>query len=86
MKPLSILCAGLALAACAYDPPMQADHGAPHYVADLAHCQDAARAAADTAVKQRFHLFIIYPVSVPIERRVQTRICLESKGYKLADR
>jgi hypothetical protein len=70
----------LTLAACAYDPPMAADHAAPKYQADL----DACTLAAEKYTKSRFYLFITYPVSLPIEERARMATCMEQHGYTRA--
>jgi hypothetical protein len=77
--------AGLVLAGCAYDPPMRADHAAASYQKDLAACQEAGDKEADRRVMASGILFLTYPVSLPIEQRIQTRKCMEGKGYKLED-
>ena len=73
------------MASCAYDPPMRADHSSPPYKADLASCRETAHKEADRVVKARGLLFLTYPISLPIERRVQLRKCMQGKGYKLED-
>jgi len=82
---LGVLAVGLALAACAYDPPMRADHASATYQKDLASCQDAGEKEAHRRVMASGILFLTYPVSLPVEQRVQTRKCMEGKGYKLED-
>jgi hypothetical protein len=82
---LGILAVGFALAACAYDPPMRADHASAAYQKDLAACQDAGEKEAHRRVMASGILFLTYPVSLPVEQRVQTRKCMEGKGYKLED-
>lgn len=80
-----ILLSGLALAGCAYDPPMRADHALAQYQKDLAACQDAGEKEAHRRVMASGILFLTYPISLPIEQRIQTRKCMEGKGYKLED-
>jgi hypothetical protein len=82
---LGILVSGLVLTGCAYDPPMRADHASAQYQKDLAACQDAGAKEANRRVMASGILFLTYPVSLPIERRIQTRKCMEGKGYKLED-
>ncbi len=82
---LGVVLSGLALAGCAYDPPMRADHASAQYRKDLAACQDAADKEAHRRVMASGILFLTYPVSLPIQRRIQTRKCMEGKGYKLED-
>ncbi|MBV8094768.1 MAG: hypothetical protein JOY71_15590 [Acetobacteraceae bacterium] len=77
------ICLLLLVAGCAYDPPMAADHAAPKYKTDLAACQDSAGKEASRRVKARFPLFVTYPISFPVEKRIETRKCMEGKGYKL---
>ncbi len=76
--------AALGLAGCAYDPPMQADHASPAYRADLAACQEAGDKEAHRRVMAFGRLFLTYPVSLPVQERIETRKCLEGKGYRLA--
>jgi hypothetical protein len=71
----------LAVAACAYAPPNAADATRPSYVADLAACQVAGDKEAHRLVMSRGGLFLTYPISLPIEQGVQTRKCMDSKGY-----
>ena len=52
---------------------------------DLAACQEAGDKEADRRVMASGILFLTYPVSLPIEQRIQTRKCMEGKGYKLED-
>lgn len=78
-----VAAAALGLAGCAYDPPMQADHAAPAYRKDLGTCQAAGDKEAERRVMARGGLFLTYPVSLPILERIETRKCLEGKGYKL---
>lgn len=68
---------------CAYDPPMQADHGSPAYKTNLHACRETAHKEADRIVKSRGPLFLTYPVSLVIVQRIQLRKCMEGKGYKL---
>jgi hypothetical protein len=68
---------------CAYDPPMQADHASPAYKANLHACRETAHKEADRIVKARGLLFLTYPVSLLIVRRIQLRKCMQGKGYKL---
>jgi hypothetical protein len=70
---------------CAYDPPMRADHASAKYQADLGACRPVAHKEADRVVKARGPLFLTYPISLPIERRIQMRKCMQGKGYKLED-
>ncbi len=78
-----VAAAALGLASCAYDPPMRADHAAPAYRKDLAACRTAGDNEAERRVMASGGLFLTYPVSLPIEERIQTRKCLQGKGYHL---
>ena len=72
------------LAGCAVDdPPMVADHASKTYRADLVACRMQATGQADTEVKKRGPLFLTYPISFTFERSRLTRVCMESKGYRL---
>jgi hypothetical protein len=73
--------ASLGLASCAYDPPMQADHAAASYRKNLAECQTAGGKEASRRVMASGGLFLTYPISLPIMQRIETRRCLERKGY-----
>ncbi len=73
------------LAGCAYDPPMRADHAAAGYRRDLTLCREAGDKEANRRVMASGGLFLTYPISLPIEERVQVRKCLEGKGYHLED-
>jgi len=74
----------LLVAGCAYDPPMAGNHQASKYQADLAECQEIAAKSAHHAVISRGYLFVTYPISLPIKRRIATRECMEGRGYKLS--
>ncbi len=78
-----IAAAACLVAGCAYDPPMQADHDSAAYQADRAACQDKGSEAAYKRAVATFPLFVTYPISLPILIRIETRKCLEAKGYKL---
>lgn len=82
MKRLLILLA-LPLCACAYDPPVQADHQSASYQADLKQCRKTGDAQANKIVKASGPLFLTYPVSYPIKARTQIRKCMQDKGYNL---
>jgi hypothetical protein len=81
---LALLAALLTLAACAYDPPMRADHQSAQYRADLKTCQKDGTAAADKRSKAFGYLFLSYPVSYPIVRRQEIRKCMQGRGYALS--
>jgi hypothetical protein len=83
MRTLLALLPILTLAACAYDPPMRADHAAPQYQADLRTCQKDGTTAADKRTHAYGYLFLSYPVSYPIVRHQEIRKCMEGKGYPL---
>jgi hypothetical protein len=78
------LAALLGLAACAYDPPMRADHAAPAYRADLKACRASGSRQANLVVSRRFPIWVAYPFTYPPEARRQIRACMEAKGYKPA--
>ncbi len=71
----------LGFASCAYDPAMKADHASVPYRKDLADCQAAGDKEAERRVIASGGLFLTYPISYPIMRRIETRRCLERKGY-----
>ena len=83
-KQVAIVCAGVLLASCAYDPPVAGDHQAPKYIADLDACRETAAKAAHQAVIRRGYLFLSYPVSYPIKERAAMRDCMVGKGYTLS--
>ena len=70
-----------ALAACSYTPPNPADAARPSYAADLAACETAGDNEAHRLVMSRGGLFLTYPISLPIEQWLQTRKCMDGKGY-----
>ena len=74
--------AGLVAGCGGYDPPVVADHDSPAYQKDLAACQKSGGAAADRIAKATFPMFVSYPVSWPIEQRIQISRCMTAKGYK----
>ncbi len=74
----------LAVAACGYTPPNAADRARPSYAADLAACQTAGDKEAHRLVMSRGGLFLTYPISLPIEEQLQTRKCMDGKGYAAA--
>ena len=69
----------LAVAACG--GYTQADTAKPTYAADLAACRTAGDKEAHRLVMTRGNLFLIYPISLPIEEQTQTRKCMVGKGY-----
>ncbi len=71
----------LAVAACGYTAPTAADRARPSYAADLAACQTAGDKEAHRLVMSRGGLFLTYPISLPIQERLQTRKCMDGKGY-----
>ena len=71
----------LGVGACGYAPPNPAETARPSYAADLAACQTAADKEAHRLVMSQGGLFLTYPISLPIEQRLQTRKCMVGKGY-----
>jgi hypothetical protein len=69
------------LAACGYSPPNSADAARPTYQSDLTACQEAGDKAAHHLVMSRGGLFLTYPISLPIVESIQTRKCMDGKGY-----
>lgn len=65
-----------------YDPPVVADHDSAAYQKDLTACQTSGGAAADRIAKATFPMFVSYPISWPIEQRIQISRCMTAKGYK----
>jgi hypothetical protein len=82
LATLAIL--GAMLAACAYDPPVVADHRASAYQTDLTACRGIADRNAHHQVMSSGPLFLTYPLSLPLKERIETRRCMVGKGYKLA--
>lgn len=82
MKRLLILLA-LPVCACAYDPPMQADHQSASYQTNLKQCRKTGGEEATKIVKASGILFLSYPISHPIKARAQIRKCMQGKGYNL---
>lgn len=84
MTRTAVACTAIAvlLTGCAYDPGMRDDHPAQQYHADLAACRESGDKEAHRRVMARGLLFMTYPVSLPIVRRIQIRACMEGKGYK----
>jgi hypothetical protein len=74
----------LGVGACAYDPPMRADHASRAYRADLKACRASAARAASLAVSRRFPTWVAYPYTYPREDHRQIRACMTGKGYTLA--
>lgn len=81
----AITLAALLLAACAYDPPMQADHASAAYRADLKACDASGSKEADRIEKAYAWRYYTYPISYPFERRSQIRKCMTGKGYVRRD-
>lgn len=73
----------LGLVACAYDPPMQANHGSAVYQADLRACRKSAATTASRTVHATGPMFMTYPISYPIQDRIDIRRCMQAKGYSL---
>jgi hypothetical protein len=71
----------LAVTACGYSAPNVADTTRPSYAADLAACQTAGDKEAQRLVMSKGGLFLTYPISLPIEQRLQIRKCMNGKGY-----
>lgn len=78
---LAAVLAALLPAACAYDPPMKADHGAPAYRTALADCQKSGNAKASRDVNAFAKLWFTYPVSYPLRQRREIESCMVGKGY-----
>lgn len=79
-----IVCGGIVsvtLAGCGYAPPNAADATRPTYRSDLAACREAGDKEAHHLVMSRGGLFITYPISLPIVESIQTRKCMDGKGY-----
>ena len=74
--------AGLVAGCGGYDPPVVADHDSAAYRKDLTACQTSGGAAADRIAKATFPMFMTYPISWPIEQRIQISRCMMAKGYK----
>jgi hypothetical protein len=84
MKRLRILLAlPLCVCACAYDPPVQANHQSASYQADLKQRRKTGDEQATKIVKASGILFLTYPVSYPVKARAQIRKCMQDKGYNL---
>ncbi|MCL2429766.1 MAG: hypothetical protein FWD12_11085 [Alphaproteobacteria bacterium] len=73
--------AAVLLAGCAYDPGMQGHHPAQAYHADLVACRQTGSREAHRRVMSFGMLFLTYPISLPIVRRIQVRQCLAGRGY-----
>jgi hypothetical protein len=84
MRRLLALTSALAVAACAYDPPVRADHQSARYQADLVACRKEGTAAADKRTVAYGYLFLSYPISYPIVRREEIRKCMQGRGYALS--
>lgn len=84
MGRLFAIAAALGLGACAYDPPVRADHAAAAYRADLKTCRASAAREANLAVSRRFPTWIAYPYTYPREDHRLIRACMTGKGYTLA--
>jgi hypothetical protein len=78
-----IVLAGLALTACAYDPPVAADHTAPQYLADLQACRQSVDARVDLQGRTTFPRFLMSPFTGPPRKRAGIRDCMVAKGYAL---
>ncbi len=80
MKRL-VLTAALLLGACAYDPPMKADHDSYKYKTDLAKCQkQAAKTAAYTnAGTPQAALLSVFNSPEPEHQDIRT--CMQARGY-----
>jgi hypothetical protein len=78
-----ILVAVLLLGACAYDPPVKADHDAVKYKSDLAKCQKqgAKTAAYTSAATPSSMVMALFKSSEP--ERQDVRTCMQSRGYVL---
>lgn len=73
----------IALAACAYDPPVKADHDLPKYRADLKKCQiqssNTVSAVRNATVGSA--LRNIFASDEPV--REDIRKCMQARGYSL---
>jgi hypothetical protein len=69
------------IAACGYEPPVQADKAKPAYAGDLESCQDSA---GDTVNKRNAKTGLAW-FSSPVRRwgqkRDEVRNCMAGKGY-----
>jgi hypothetical protein len=79
-----ILVAALAVGACAYDPPLKADHDSAKYKSDLAKCQkQAAKTAAYTSgATPQAAIGSLFTSSEPEHKEIRT--CMQGRGYTMA--
>lgn len=83
MRRMARACtAAVLLAGCAYDPGLRGSHPEQAYRADLIVCRQTGSREAHRLVLSRGMLFLTYPVSLPITRRIEIRRCLSGKGYR----
>lgn len=71
----------LAVAACGYAPPNQADGSRPTYQSDLAACQTSGDKEAHRLVMSKGGLFLTYPISIFVQEHRRVRKCMDGKGY-----
>ncbi len=76
-----VLMAVLAAGACAYDPPVKADHDSVKYKSDLAKCQkQAAKTAAYTSgATPSAAILAQFSSSEPEHKEIRT--CMQARGY-----
>ncbi len=73
-----------AVTGCAdYDPPVQGDHAADQYQADLAKCQASSTETVRLRNAATPGRWIISPITGPPAVRAAIRTCMEGKGYVL---
>ena len=77
-----VLMAGVLLAGCAYDPPVQADHAAPKYEADLAKCRKQAALAAGRIANATPQSSIRSLFASDEPERQDIRECMRGRGYR----
>jgi len=84
MRQVFVFLIVLALAGCAYDPPLLGDHQATKYRSDLAECRTSVDDKVDLQARATFPGFLISPLTSPPRKRSGIRACMTAKGYVLA--
>lgn len=71
----------LAVAGCAYDPPVRGDRASAQYRQDLGACRTATAERVDRENAKRGPRWVASPVTRPFQLRTGIRACMEEKGY-----
>jgi len=80
---LPALLLGASACGASYDPPVQGDHTAERYKADLEKCRTTSSESVRLKNAATIQRWIISPFTGPPAVRAAIRTCMAGKGYAL---